>query len=87
MPEGVVLPEGDLGNGGDHHLREPLIKVLDGCALNGHVWVFGASTTNLAYAIRVTDTVTGEAREYRNEPGMPARAIADATAFAGGCER
>ena len=25
---------------------EVLIKVLDGCALNGHVWVYGASTTD-----------------------------------------
>ena len=38
---------------------EILIKVLDGCALNGHVWVYGASTTDLGYSIRVTDTVTG----------------------------
>ena len=66
---------------------EVLIKVLDGCTLNGHVWVFGASTTNLGYVIRVTDTVTGVVKEYRNEPGVPAPAIADVTAFAGGCER
>ena len=51
---------------------EVLIKVLDGCALNGHVWVFGASTTDLGYVIRVTDTVTGAVKEYRNEPGLPA---------------
>ena len=60
---------------------EVLIKVLDGCALNGHVWVFGASTTNLGYLIRVTDTVTGAVKEYRNEPGLPAAAITDVTAF------
>ena len=60
---------------------EVLIKVLDGCALNGHVWVYGASTTDLGYTIRVTDTVTGTAKEYRNEPGLPAPAISDATAF------
>ena len=60
---------------------EVLIKVLDGCALNGHVWVYGASTTDLGYSIRVTDTVTGTVKEYRNEPGQPAPAITDATAF------
>ena len=60
---------------------EILIKVLDGCAVNGHVWVYGASTTDLGYLIRVTDTVTEAVREYRNEPGQPAPAITDATAF------
>ncbi|MCE2558937.1 MAG: PKD domain-containing protein [Acidobacteria bacterium] len=65
--------------------RETLIKVLDGCAVNGHVWVYGASTTDLGYLIRVTDTVTGLVKEYRNEPGQPASAITDADAFADGC--
>ncbi len=60
---------------------EVLIKVLDGCAVNGHVWVFGASTTDLGYAIQVTDTVTGAVKEYRNEPGQPAAAITDGKAF------
>ena len=60
-------------------------KVLDGCALNGHVWVFGATTTDLGYTIQVTDTATGAVREYRNEPGKPAAAITDSTAFPEGC--
>ncbi|MYF96487.1 MAG: PKD domain-containing protein, partial [Holophagales bacterium] len=60
---------------------EVLIKVLDGCALNGRVWVFGASTTNLGYLIRVTDTATGAVKEYRNEPGVAAPAITDSQAF------
>ena len=65
---------------------EILIKVLDGCARNGHVWVFGASTTDLGYVIRVTDTVTGAVREYRNEPGIPAAAITGTAAFPEGCK-
>ena len=64
---------------------EVLIKVLDGCALNGHVWVYGASTTTVGYSIRVMDTATGAWREYRNEPGLPAAATTDPTAFAQGC--
>ncbi len=64
---------------------EVLIKVLDGCAVNGHVWVYGASTTDLGYLIRVTDTATGARKEYRNEPGVPAPAITDATAFPDAC--
>jgi len=66
---------------------EVLIKVLDGCAVNGHVWVFGASPTDLGYVIRVTDTAAGTVKEYRNEPGAPAPAITDVTAFPAGCPR
>ncbi len=87
---GIVVHAGTNDSGlfrfFDRDNWEVLIKVLDGCALNGHVWVFGASTTDLGYLIRVTDTVTGTAKEYRNEPGLPAPAITDATAFAEGCE-
>ena len=66
---------------------EALVKVLDGCALNGQVWVFAASTTDLGYSIEVTDTVTGVVRQYVNEPGEPAAAIADGLAFPEGCRR
>ncbi len=64
---------------------EVLIKVLDGCGINGHYWVFGASTTDMGYRIAVTDTVTGEVREYGNEPGLPAAAITDTSVFAAAC--
>ncbi len=64
---------------------EVLIKVLDGCRTNGRMWVLGASTTDLGYRIRVTDTVTDESRSYANEPGRPAPAIVDTKAFSGAC--
>ena len=64
---------------------ELLIKVLDGCSIDGSVWVFGASSTDLGYSITVTDTVTGQVREYRNEPGGPAPAITDLGAFTESC--
>ena len=64
---------------------EMLIKVLDGCSINGHVWVFGASSTDRGYRIAVTDTVSGEVREYGNEPGRAAPAITDVTAFSSAC--
>ncbi len=64
---------------------EVLIKVLDGCERNGAVWVFAASTTNLGYRVHVTDTVTGDVREYRNDPGTPAAAITDVAAFRESC--
>ena len=64
---------------------EVLVKVLDGCAVNGHVWVFTASTTNLESVVRMEDTVTGETREYRNEPGAAAAAVTDNKAFQAPC--
>ena len=64
---------------------EVLVKVLDGCGINGRMWVLGAATTDLGYRILVTDTVTGESRSYVNEPGQPAPAIIDTEAFSGPC--
>ncbi|MXY16081.1 MAG: PKD domain-containing protein [Acidobacteria bacterium] len=87
---GAVVPEGTNDSGLFRFFSrenwEILIKVLDGCAVNGHMWVYAASTTDLGYTIRVTDTVTGGVKEYRNEPGLPAPAITDATAFPRGCD-
>ena len=64
---------------------EILLKVLDGCGINGRMWVLGAATTDLGYRILVTDTVTGESRSYENEPGRPAPAIVDTEAFSLPC--
>ena len=64
---------------------EILIKVLDGCGINGRMWVLGAATTDLGYRIQVTDTVSGESRSYANEPGQPALAIVDTEAFSLPC--
>ena len=64
---------------------EMLIKVLDGCGFNGHYWVYAASATDVGLDITVTDTVTGEARQYTKDPGAPAPAITDAAAFPGSC--
>ncbi len=86
---GKVVREGTNDSGlfsfFDEDNWEMLIKVLDGCSVNGHVWVYGASATTLGYRIRVTDTVTDAVREYLNEDGRRADAIADSEAFAGVC--
>ncbi len=34
---------------------EMLLKVLDGCGVNGHWWVFGSAATDLRYRISVWD--------------------------------
>lgn len=60
---------------------ELMVKILDGCGSNGHVWVFSAATTNVAYTLRVTDTETGEEWRHDNAAGEPAPAVTDTTAF------
>ncbi|MEM6705867.1 MAG: vanadium-dependent haloperoxidase [Acidobacteriota bacterium] len=60
---------------------EMMVKVLDGCAVNNRVWVFGAATTDVAYEITVTDTMTGEVQTYTNELGEASAAITDTDAF------
>ena len=61
---------------------EMLVKVLDGCAFNGHYWVFSAATTNVGYTLTVTDTERGRLRRYPNSLGNAAPALTDVGAFA-----
>lgn len=60
---------------------ELLIKVLDGCALNEHFWVFGSAATDVEYTISVTDTQSGANWTYFNPLGNASDAINDTTAF------
>lgn len=61
---------------------ELLVKVLDGCSLNGHFWVFAAATTTVQYDLTVTDTRTGETARYHNPAGTAAPATTDTAALA-----
>jgi len=60
---------------------EALIKIVDGCSMNGHYWVFGAATTTVEYTLRVTDTVTGQHREYFNPLGRSSPTVTDTSAM------
>jgi hypothetical protein len=62
---------------------ELLVKVLDGCAGNGHHWVFVGPATNLQYLLTVTDTRTGQVRVYFNPQGVSPQAVTDTYAFEG----
>ena len=64
---------------------EVLVKVLDGCSINGADWVFAASATDLGFDLEITDTVTGEVRRYAMSAGSPAPALTDADAFPERC--
>ncbi len=59
---------------------EVLLKVLNGCGVNGKWWVFAASATDRAYTIRVRDTTTDARKEYFSAEG-PTPALADTAAF------
>ncbi len=61
---------------------EAVIKVLDGCALNQHFWVFAGGLTNVRTAITVTDTQTGIPKTYVNPLDTEFQPIQDTAAFA-----
>ena len=61
---------------------EILVKVLDGCALNGHYWTFASAATDVGWNLTVEDTETGETWATSNTFGQRSPAITDTTAFA-----
>jgi hypothetical protein len=61
---------------------EMLLKVLDGCDINNHYWVFAASATAVEWTITVTDTQTDAVMQYFNPSGVASPAITDTAAFA-----
>lgn len=61
---------------------ELVVKVLDACTLNQRFWVFAGGLTNLEVRLRVTDTLTGQVREYLNPANRPFQPIQDTKAFA-----
>ena len=56
---------------------EIVVKVLDGCPINQHFWVFAGGLTDVEVEIRVVDTETGSVRLYSSDPGplLPAQDI------------
>lgn len=61
---------------------ELLIKVLDGCAINRHKWVYAAGMTDVGAGFRVTELATGRERVYRKtEVGRLMPTVTDTQAF------
>jgi hypothetical protein len=60
---------------------EVVVKVVDGCGLGGHFWVFAAGLTNVRVVLTVIDTQTGAAKVYTNPAGTAFAPIQDAAAF------
>ena len=63
---------------------EVIVKLLDACGLPQfrNYWVFAAGLTNVEVLLRVTDTESGEVREYRNPQGTAFQPIQDTGSFA-----
>ncbi len=66
----------------DQENVEAVIKVLDGCGLNDRFWVFAGGLTNVLTTLRVTDTITGQVKEYVNPADTAFQPIQDTGAFA-----
>ncbi|MEM6706928.1 MAG: hypothetical protein AAF690_29750, partial [Acidobacteriota bacterium] len=60
---------------------ELVLKVLDGCAVNGHFWVFAAGLTDVGVEIDVIDQKTLEQRSYSSSFGVPFGPLQDVEAF------
>lgn len=58
------------------------LKMLNGCPINGHIWLFINATTNVGVDIEMQE-VRGlhRLRSYSSEPGTPFQPILDTTAF------
>ncbi len=65
-----------------HDNPEMLVKVLDGCAINGQKWFFASAATNVGYTLTLTDTATAQQKIYVNADLHPADPILDTAAFA-----
>jgi hypothetical protein len=80
----AVLLTGDTGFAWffDAANVEIILKVLDGCAINGHYWVFAAGLSNVEVNLRVDDVVSGDTATYFNSLGQSFQPILDTTAFA-----
>ena len=61
---------------------EMLIKVLDGCRINGHRWVFVAPVTTLAYNLSISPPDGGEPWTHSNSLNQTAAAASNIKAFA-----
>jgi hypothetical protein len=61
---------------------ETVVKVLDGCALGGHRWVFASGLTNVQVTIHVTDSLNpGTVKTYVNPQGVAFQPIQDTSAL------
>ena len=61
---------------------EMVVKVLNGCGITQHYWVFAAGLTDVEVVMVVTDTEANAQRTYDNPQRAPFQPLQDTTAFA-----
>jgi hypothetical protein len=61
---------------------EAVVKVLDGCALNNHYWIFAGGLTNVNVVMTVTDLQANITKTYTNPANTEFQPIQDTSAFA-----
>ena len=60
---------------------ELLVKIIDGCSLTSHFWLFYAATTNVGFTLTVTDTVALTRQTYTNQDLQSAVPVQDTSAL------
>lgn len=60
---------------------ELTVKVLDGCAVNGHYWVFYSALSDVALELVVDDLVSGQQRRYSQPLGASSPVVLDTVAL------
>jgi CSLREA domain-containing protein len=60
---------------------ELVVKVLDGCALNGHWWIFSSGLTDRGVSLRVDDLATGRSWTHNQAAGTPYKPRLDTSAL------
>ena len=78
----VGVDQGGLFSFFNEDNPELLVKVLDGCDINGHHWVLLSAATNVGYTVTVRDVVDGSSYTATNNDGTLSAAIADTEAQA-----
>lgn len=61
---------------------ELVVKALDACGVNSRFWVFSAGLTNVQVTLTVTDTKSGQQKQYINPLNTAYQPIQDTGAFA-----
>jgi hypothetical protein len=60
---------------------EVVTKVLEGCGVNSHRWVFASGLTNVGVTLTYTDTANQSQKVYTNPVNTAFQPIQDTTAF------
>jgi hypothetical protein len=82
-----AVPLGDGNSSGyywffDVNNPEVMVKLINGCAVNGHYWFFAAGLTNLEVGILIMDAQTGARKVYTNPANTAFAPIQDTAALA-----